>query len=158
MHYERAEWEKHRERLAAETQLFEKAKAELANEKADFKKEKKSEEWGLPGVKLKLQESEDTLAEERCKWRPACERENQRMFAACTEITNLKARVEELTKSEADFKERYEGAKLHRERVEFLQVELEQKLIIKDKDMAGKDRETAELKSRLRESQEALEV
>ncbi|KAF5778528.1 hypothetical protein HanXRQr2_Chr12g0548571 [Helianthus annuus] len=102
--------------------LFEKAKAELAKEKADFKKEKKSEEWGLQGVKLKLQASEDTLAEECRKWRAACERDNQRMFATHTEITNLKARVEELTKSEADFKERYEKAKFHREHVEVLHV------------------------------------
>ncbi|MFS8025215.1 hypothetical protein Hanom_Chr16g01472351 [Helianthus anomalus] len=42
------------------------------------------------------------------------------MFVVHTEITNLKARVEELTKSEADFKERYEKAKSHREHVEIL--------------------------------------
>ncbi|MFS7978607.1 hypothetical protein Hanom_Chr10g00917421 [Helianthus anomalus] len=40
------------------------------------------------------------------------------MFAARTEITDLKARVEEPTKSEVDFKVRYEEARLHRERVE----------------------------------------
>ncbi|MFS7906656.1 hypothetical protein Hanom_Chr01g00061821 [Helianthus anomalus] len=62
MHRERAEWEKHMERLAAEAQLFMKAKAKLAKENADFEKEKKSEEWGLQGVKLKLQGCEDTLA------------------------------------------------------------------------------------------------
>ncbi|MFS7981506.1 hypothetical protein Hanom_Chr10g00951731 [Helianthus anomalus] len=128
-----------------------------------FGLEKKAEEWGLQGVKLKLQESEDTLAEERRKWRVACERENQRMFVAHTKITNLKVRVEELTKFEADFKERYEEAKSHRERVdwervEVLQVELEQKLIVKDKDLAGKDVEIAELKRRLHESQETLEA
>ncbi|KAJ0588036.1 hypothetical protein HanIR_Chr04g0169991 [Helianthus annuus] len=105
MYRERAEWEKHSERLAAEAKLFEKAKADLAKKKADFEKEKKLEEWGLQGVKLKLSESKDTLAKDRCKWRVASERENQRMFAARTEITNLKARVEELTKSEEDFKE-----------------------------------------------------
>ncbi|MFS7950427.1 hypothetical protein Hanom_Chr07g00583071 [Helianthus anomalus] len=44
------------------------------------------------------------------------------MFAARNEITNLKARVEELTKSEADFEERYEAAKVHRERAEMNQV------------------------------------
>ncbi|MFS8025214.1 hypothetical protein Hanom_Chr16g01472341 [Helianthus anomalus] len=64
MYHERAEWEKHRERLAAEAKLFEKAKAELAKEKADFKKEKKIKGWGVQGVKLKLHASEDTLAEE----------------------------------------------------------------------------------------------
>ncbi|MFS7899016.1 hypothetical protein Hanom_Chr00s040564g01774271 [Helianthus anomalus] len=74
------------------------------------------------------------------------------MFVARTEITNLKAHVEELTKSEMDFKVRYEEARSHRERVE------EQQLIIKDKDLAGKDVEIGELKRHLRESLEALEV
>ncbi|KAJ0815949.1 hypothetical protein HanPI659440_Chr00c25g0736161 [Helianthus annuus] len=80
------------------------------------------------------------------------------MFAARTEITNLKARVDALTKSDADFKEKYEEAKLHRERVEVLEVELSQKLIDKNKDLACKDVVIAELQRRLRESQEALEV
>ncbi|KAJ0956674.1 hypothetical protein HanPSC8_Chr01g0018181 [Helianthus annuus] len=39
-----------------------------------------------------------------------------------------------------------------------LHVELEQKLIVKDKDLAGKDVEIAKLKRCLRESQEALEA
>ncbi|MFS7988748.1 hypothetical protein Hanom_Chr11g01038521 [Helianthus anomalus] len=73
------------------------------------------------GLKKKLQASEDTLAEERRKWCVACEKDNQRMFATRTEITNLKARVKALTKSDADFMEKYEEAKLHRERVEVLE-------------------------------------
>ncbi|MFS8010831.1 hypothetical protein Hanom_Chr14g01301621 [Helianthus anomalus] len=74
------------------------------------------------------------------------------MFAACAEITNLKARDEGLRKSGADYNQRYEEAKLHRERAEVLeglQVELEQKLI--DKDVV-----IAELQCRLRKAQEAL--
>ncbi|MFS8025218.1 hypothetical protein Hanom_Chr16g01472391 [Helianthus anomalus] len=47
------------------------------------------------------------------------------MFSAHTKITNLKARVEELTKSEADFKERYEKAKSHREHVEGESLEID---------------------------------
>ncbi|MFS7906657.1 hypothetical protein Hanom_Chr01g00061831 [Helianthus anomalus] len=43
------------------------------------------------------------------------------MFVARTDITNLKVHVEELTKFEADFKERYEETKWHRERIEVLQ-------------------------------------
>ncbi|MFS7988747.1 hypothetical protein Hanom_Chr11g01038511 [Helianthus anomalus] len=43
IYLERAGWEKHRERLAAEAKLFEQAKAEFAIEKAEFEKEKKSE-------------------------------------------------------------------------------------------------------------------
>ncbi|MFS7929615.1 hypothetical protein Hanom_Chr04g00334651 [Helianthus anomalus] len=112
MHRERAEWEKHRDCLVAEAKLFEKAKVELAKQKADFEKEKKSEDWILQGVKLKLQASEITLAEEHHKWCVTCERENQKMFVTRIEITNLKAHVEELTKSEADFKERYKEAGL----------------------------------------------
>ncbi|KAJ0821503.1 hypothetical protein HanPSC8_Chr16g0721001 [Helianthus annuus] len=107
------------------------------------------------------------------------------MFASQTEITNLTARVEELTKSKADFEERYEAAKVHRERAEKNQVrvasicaeqineierlnnllsvqeELKQQLVSKDRDMAGKDVENAELKHPLRESQgkaESLEI
>ncbi|KAJ0716156.1 hypothetical protein HanPI659440_Chr13g0509581 [Helianthus annuus] len=44
------------------------------------------------------------------------------MFVAHTEITNLKARVDSLKKSEADYKEKYEEAKSHRERVKVLQI------------------------------------
>ncbi|MFS8022491.1 hypothetical protein Hanom_Chr16g01440041 [Helianthus anomalus] len=91
MHLESAGWEKHRDRLAAEAKLFEKEKVEFAKQNADFKKEKKSEEWGFRGLKLKLQASEDTLAEERQKWWAASKKDNQRMFAARTKITNLKA-------------------------------------------------------------------
>ncbi|KAF5782587.1 hypothetical protein HanRHA438_Chr11g0510381 [Helianthus annuus] len=75
-----------------------------------------------------------------------------------TEITNLKARVEELTKSKTDFEERHEAVKSHREHTEVLQVELEQQLITKNKDMVGKDVEIAELKRCLRESEKALEA
>ncbi|MFS7965396.1 hypothetical protein Hanom_Chr09g00761781 [Helianthus anomalus] len=83
------------------------------------------------------------------------------MYVTRTEITNLKAWVETLTKSEVDFKERYEEAKSHREHVEVLQglqVELEQQLIVKDRDMVGKGIEIVELKRCLRESEEALKV
>ncbi|MFS7918550.1 hypothetical protein Hanom_Chr03g00202501 [Helianthus anomalus] len=62
------------------------------------------------------------LAEERRKWRVACENDNKQMFATCTEITNLKARVEELKMYESKYKDKYEEAKSHRERIEVLQV------------------------------------
>ncbi|KAM0056622.1 hypothetical protein Hdeb2414_s0006g00220571 [Helianthus debilis subsp. tardiflorus] len=119
------------------------AKAQLAEEKEAFEQEKKSEEWGLKGLKKKLRASEDTLAEERRKWRMACERDNKQMFAVRTKITNLKVRVEELKKSESDYKDKYEEAKSHCEHVEVLQVELSQQIITKDKDLAGKDVEIA---------------
>ncbi|KAJ0561106.1 hypothetical protein HanHA300_Chr06g0219061 [Helianthus annuus] len=79
------------------------------------------------------------------------------MSAACNEIMNLKARIKELKKSEADYKDKYEEAKSHRERVEVLQVELSQQIISNDKDLADKDVEIAELKNRLHEAQENLE-
>ncbi|KAJ0777131.1 hypothetical protein HanPSC8_Chr02g0063141 [Helianthus annuus] len=83
------------------------------------------------------------------------------MFAARTEITNLKARVEELKKSEPDYKDKYEEARSHRKRVEVLQgleVELSQQIISKDKDLADKDVEITELHRRLREAHESLEA
>ncbi|KAM0035814.1 hypothetical protein Hdeb2414_s0015g00450971 [Helianthus debilis subsp. tardiflorus] len=158
MYLERSSWEKHREWLAAEAKLFEQAKAQLAKEKEPFEQEKRSEEWGLQGLKNKLQASEDTLAEERRKWRVACDRDNKQMFTTRTEITNLKARVEELKKSEPDYKDKYEEAKSHRERVEVLQVELSQQIISKDKDLADKDVEIAKLQRCLCEVHESLEV
>ncbi|KAJ0832884.1 hypothetical protein HanPSC8_Chr15g0683841 [Helianthus annuus] len=68
------------------------------------------------------------------------------------------ARIEELKKSEADHKDKYEEAKSHREHVEVLQVELSQQIISKDKDLAGKDVEIVELQRRLREAHEGLEA
>ncbi|MFS8034129.1 hypothetical protein Hanom_Chr17g01577601 [Helianthus anomalus] len=113
------------------------ARKNIANEKAAFEKEKKSEEWGLQGLKLKLQASEDTLAEERRKWCVACENDNKKMYAAHTKITNLEAHVEELKKYEVD---------------------LSAQIISKDSDLAGKDAEIAELKRRLREEQDGLDA
>ncbi|MFS7968849.1 hypothetical protein Hanom_Chr09g00802341 [Helianthus anomalus] len=54
MYLERAAWEKHHERLATAAKLFEKTQVKLQEEKAAFEKEKKSEEWGLQGLKKKL--------------------------------------------------------------------------------------------------------
>ncbi|MFS7905500.1 hypothetical protein Hanom_Chr01g00048441 [Helianthus anomalus] len=89
-------------------------KAQLAKDKEDFEQKKRSEEWGLKGLKKKLQVSKDTLAEERHKWHVACENENKRMFVIRTGNSNVKARIEELKKSEADYKDKYEEAKSHR--------------------------------------------
>ncbi|MFS7984199.1 hypothetical protein Hanom_Chr11g00983701 [Helianthus anomalus] len=80
------------------------------------------------------------------------------MYVARNEITNLKARVEELKKSESEYKDKYEEAKSHHERVEFFQVELSQQIITKDTDLAGKDVEIVKLQHRLCEAQENLEV
>ncbi|MFS7899158.1 hypothetical protein Hanom_Chr05g00405331 [Helianthus anomalus] len=149
MYLERSSWEKHRERLAAKAKLFEQAKAQLAREKEAFEQEKRPEEWGHQGLKKKLQESEYTLTNECRKWHVACDNDNKKMFAARTKITNLEARVKELKKSEADFKDRHKEAKSHRERVE---------IIRKDRDLANKDAEIVELKHRLCEAQEGLKA
>ncbi|MFS7913794.1 hypothetical protein Hanom_Chr02g00145881 [Helianthus anomalus] len=114
-----------------------------------FHKEKKSEEWGLQGLKKKLQASEDLLAEEHRNWCAAYDNDNKKMYVARTKITNLEAQVEELKKSEASYKEKYEEAKSHRERVE---VDLSPQILRKDRDLAGKDTEIAELKRHLREA------
>ncbi|MFS7952318.1 hypothetical protein Hanom_Chr07g00605581 [Helianthus anomalus] len=72
-----------------------------------------------------------------------------------TKLQILK-RIEDLKKSESDYKDKYEEAKSYHECVEVLQVELSQQIITKDKDLAGKDVETAELQRRLREAQDNL--
>ncbi|MFS7905532.1 hypothetical protein Hanom_Chr01g00048791 [Helianthus anomalus] len=51
MHQERAIWEKYCERLSAEAKVFEQAQIKLQEDKAAFDKEKKSQEWGLQGLK-----------------------------------------------------------------------------------------------------------
>ncbi|MFS7964017.1 hypothetical protein Hanom_Chr08g00745151 [Helianthus anomalus] len=108
MHRKHAQQEVYRSRLAVDANIFEKAKAALA------------------------QVSTKTIAD-------------------------LSSQNEELTKSKTDFEERYEAAKMHRERAEQNQEELRQLLVSKDRDMAIKDVEISELKHRLRESQEKVD-
>ncbi|MFS7936577.1 hypothetical protein Hanom_Chr05g00417201 [Helianthus anomalus] len=105
-------------------------------------------EWYL-GDFPPAEASEDTLAKERREWGVACDNENKKMFATRTKIINHEAQVEGLKKSEADFKERYEEAKSHRERVE---VDLNAKILSKGRDLAGKEAKIAELKRRLRKA------
>ncbi|KAM0041209.1 hypothetical protein Hdeb2414_s0011g00363641 [Helianthus debilis subsp. tardiflorus] len=77
------------------------------------------------------------------------------MYVACAKIISLEADVANLKKSEAAFKEKYEEAKSHRERVE---VELNAQILSKDRDLAGKDVEIAKLKRRLRKAQEGQDA
>ncbi|MFS8034071.1 hypothetical protein Hanom_Chr17g01576901 [Helianthus anomalus] len=93
---------------------------------------------------MELQASEETLAEERRNWRVACENDNKKMFVARTKITNLEAHVEELKKSELTTKPNMKKPN----RTES----------VKDRELAGKDAEIAELKRRLRKAQEGLEA
>ncbi|KAF5814178.1 hypothetical protein HanXRQr2_Chr03g0107851 [Helianthus annuus] len=154
MYQEHASWEKYRERLSVEAKAFEQLKSSFQGEKAAFDKEKKSKEWGVQGLRNKLQASEDLLAKERREWHVACDNENKKMFAARTKITNLEAEVASLKKSEAAFKEKYKEANSQGERVE---VELNTQVLSKDRDLAGKDAEIADLKRRLFEAQEKNE-
>ncbi|MFS7912193.1 hypothetical protein Hanom_Chr02g00127031 [Helianthus anomalus] len=76
------------------------------------------------------------------------------MFATRTKITNLEAKVSSLKKSEASFKEKYEEANSQRERVE---GDLNPRIMSKDRDLAEKDAEIAELNRRLFKAQEKNE-
>ncbi|KAM0040306.1 hypothetical protein Hdeb2414_s0012g00392221 [Helianthus debilis subsp. tardiflorus] len=129
---ERAEWEKYREHLLRQVKEYEKAKVAFAEEKAKFDSDKKPKEWGREGLRGKLRAAEDLLAKERAEWKKICEKENQRMYAACSKITDLEA--------QAGFKAQVSS---------------------KDKHLAAKDVEIAELKRRLQEhtdKSESLEI
>ncbi|MFS7952611.1 hypothetical protein Hanom_Chr07g00608921 [Helianthus anomalus] len=111
---------------------FEKMKATLAEEKAAFEAERKSEEWRRKGLKSKLRAAEDLLAKERANWKEICKKDNQRMYAARAKITDLEAQNATLTKKVEDFevdKERFEA-------------ELKAQATSKDKDMHAKDVES----------------
>ncbi|MFS7944139.1 hypothetical protein Hanom_Chr06g00508571 [Helianthus anomalus] len=136
MHRERAEWEVYRSRLAADAKKVLKPKAELADKQAQFEDENKNEKWGILGLKKN------------------CRLLKTRLLKS---VDNGVRRNEDLIKSKADFDERYEAAKVHRERAEQNQEELRQQLIPKDKDMVGKDAEIAEFLRRLHESTEKVD-
>ncbi|KAF5810498.1 hypothetical protein HanRHA438_Chr04g0179901 [Helianthus annuus] len=142
---ERADWEKYRERLLKQVQDFKKIKSAFVEEKAAFEVEKKSEEWGREGLKSKLQAAEELLSKERAKWKKVCEKDNQRMYAARSKITDLEAQI-------ATLKGKVEEVEADKGHVE---------VASKDKDLAAKDVEIAELKRRLFEAidkNESLEI
>ncbi|KAF5814218.1 hypothetical protein HanXRQr2_Chr03g0108571 [Helianthus annuus] len=90
---ERADWEKYCERLLKQVQDFEKMNSAFAKEKAAFEAEKKSEEWGREGLKSKLQAAEELLSKKRAEWKEVCKKDNQRMYAARSKITDLEAQI-----------------------------------------------------------------
>ncbi|MFS8006980.1 hypothetical protein Hanom_Chr14g01255591 [Helianthus anomalus] len=90
---ERADWEKYQERLLKQVQDLEKMKSSLAEEKGVFEAKKKSEEWGREGLKSKLQAAKELLSKERAEWKKVCEKDNQRMYATCSKITDLEAQI-----------------------------------------------------------------
>ncbi|MFS7929790.1 hypothetical protein Hanom_Chr04g00336581 [Helianthus anomalus] len=99
---ERSDWEKYRDRLLRQAKDFEKMKDSFVKEKAAFDAEKKSEEWGREGLKSKLQATEELLSKERAEWKKVCERDNQRMYAARSKVTDLEAQNVTLTKKVED--------------------------------------------------------
>ncbi|KAF5756279.1 hypothetical protein HanXRQr2_Chr17g0812761 [Helianthus annuus] len=64
---ERGDWEKYRERLLRWVKDFEQMNSTFAEEKATFDAEKKSEEWGREGLRIKLCAAEELLSKERAK-------------------------------------------------------------------------------------------
>ncbi|KAJ0932570.1 hypothetical protein HanPSC8_Chr04g0175161 [Helianthus annuus] len=91
---------------------------------------------GCEGLKSKLQATEELLFKEHAEWKKVCEKDNQRMYAARSKITDLEAQI---TTLKGKFKEFELNAR-------------------KDKELAAKDVEIAELKRRLLESHDKNEL
>ncbi|KAF5811466.1 hypothetical protein HanXRQr2_Chr04g0181701 [Helianthus annuus] len=88
---------------------------------------------GREVLKSKLQAAEEMLFKEHAEWKKVCEKDNQRMYAARSKITDLEAQIATLIgKSELNAR--------------------------KDKELAAKDVEIAELKRRLFESHNKNEL
>ncbi|KAM0049840.1 hypothetical protein Hdeb2414_s0008g00290681 [Helianthus debilis subsp. tardiflorus] len=145
------DWEKYRDRLLRHVKDFKKMKVALTEEKVTFEAEKKSEEWGREGLRSKLHGAEELLSKERADWKEVCKKDNQRMYAARAKITDLEAQIATLTKKVEDV-----GAEK-----EHVEAELKAQVVSKDKDLAAKHVEIAELKRRLHEQtdkNESLEI
>ncbi|KAM0061961.1 hypothetical protein Hdeb2414_s0004g00142391 [Helianthus debilis subsp. tardiflorus] len=130
---------------------FEKAHAKFDEEKAKFDADKKSEEWGREGLRGKLRAAEEILSKERAEFKKICEKDNQRAYTSLNKITELEGKIVELTGKVEDM----QAAKEHAE------AELKAQLVGKDKDLAAKDVEIAELKCRMQEQvdrSESLEI
>ncbi|KAF5766523.1 hypothetical protein HanRHA438_Chr15g0728521 [Helianthus annuus] len=111
---EQGDWEKYHERLLKQVREFKKIKSAFAAEKAAFEAEKKSDEWGREGLKSKLHAAEVLLSKERVEWKEVCKKDNQRMYAARSKITDLKAQI-------ATLKGKVEEVEADKERVEVQQ-------------------------------------
>uniref|UniRef100_A0A251RRB2 Putative hemagglutinin, stalk n=1 Tax=Helianthus annuus TaxID=4232 RepID=A0A251RRB2_HELAN len=144
---EREEWEKYHERLLRHVKNFEKSKAAFDEEKAKFETDKKAEEWGREGLKGKLRAAEELLSKERADWKAICAKDNERMYAARAKITELEGQVTDLKKKVGDAQAAKEQA----------EAELKAQIFGKDRDLAAKDVEIAELKRRLQEQVEKSE-
>ncbi|KAJ0547750.1 hypothetical protein HanIR_Chr08g0375691 [Helianthus annuus] len=108
---EREEWEKYRERLLRQAKSFEKVKAAFDEEKAKLEADKKAEEWRREGLKSKLRAAEELLSKERADWKAICAKDNERMYAARSKITELEGQV-------ADLKKKVDNAQAVKEQAE----------------------------------------
>ncbi|KAJ0432787.1 hypothetical protein HanIR_Chr17g0863051 [Helianthus annuus] len=111
---ERADWENYRESLVRQVKEFEKANAKFDEEKAKFDADRKSEEWGREGLRGKLRAAEDLLAKEKAECKKICEKDNQRMYAARSKITELEGKVAELTGKVEDVQAAKENSEVWR--------------------------------------------
>ncbi|MFS7996660.1 hypothetical protein Hanom_Chr12g01132461 [Helianthus anomalus] len=112
---EQGDWEKYFERLVRQVKDFEKMKSSFAEEKVAFETERKSEEWGREGLRGKLCAAKELLSKECAEWKEVCKKDNQRMYAARSKITDLEAQIATLTK-------KVEDAKADKERAEVQQT------------------------------------
>ncbi|KAM0038074.1 hypothetical protein Hdeb2414_s0013g00410621 [Helianthus debilis subsp. tardiflorus] len=110
-------------------------KVAFAEEKAKLESDKKSEEWGREGLRGKLRAAKELLTKEHAEWKEICKKDNQRMYAARTKITDLEAQNATLTK-------KFEDVEADKERVE---TELKAHVASRDKDLHAKDSESLEI-------------
>ncbi|KAJ0946846.1 hypothetical protein HanRHA438_Chr01g0008481 [Helianthus annuus] len=117
----------------------------MVKERADW------ENYRERPVRGKLRAAEELLSKERVEFKKICEKDNQRPYAARNKITYLEAQNSALSK-------KVEDLAADKKRVE---AELKTQVSSKDRDLAAKDVEIAELKHRLREQtdkSESLEI
>ncbi|MFS7903766.1 putative intermediate filament, rod domain, coil 1B [Helianthus anomalus] len=126
-------------------------KSDFAEEKAAFEAEKKYEEWGREDLKRKLHAADELLSMEQAEWKEVCKKDNQRMYAARSKITDLEAQI-------ASLKGKVQEVEADKACAE---AELKAQVVSRDRDLATKDVEIAELKRRLHEAydkNESLEI
>ncbi|KAF5823372.1 hypothetical protein HanRHA438_Chr01g0038591 [Helianthus annuus] len=147
------EWEAFeasKKEIAVEKAQMAVLKTELEADKAKFEDEQKTEEWSAMGWKKKAEAEAALLAEERKRWKEACERDNNEKRTLRNEAVNLKAEIEKLKKEKTDVETVATKAWSHRERSEQKEVETCETL-------AHRNKEIAELTSLLLEQEQTKE-
>ncbi|KAJ0699338.1 hypothetical protein HanRHA438_Chr10g0438841 [Helianthus annuus] len=111
-------------------------RAKLEPDKAKFEDDQKTEEWSAMGWKKKAEAKVALLAEERNRWKEACERDNNKKRTLRNEAVNLKAEIERLKKEKADAEAARDEARSHRERSEQRELETCLTLALRNKEIA----------------------